>query len=130
MLTVKIFSFSYLQTGIPEDDSGNGGGFVFDCRYIFNPGKYLEYKDKTGLDKDVVELLDSKPDMKKFLSNVESLIREAIDRYLERGFTSLYVAFGCTGGKHRSVYSAEKLLEFIEQNYPQVTVLLTHTELR
>ena len=130
MLTIKIFSFSYLRSEIPHDDSGNGGGFVFDCRYIFNPGKYLEYQDKTGMDKEVRELLDSKPDMQKFLENVKNLIGEAIDKYLERDFTSLFVAFGCTGGRHRSVYAAERLLDFIEENFPKVRVILTHKELR
>lgn len=130
MLTVKIYSFSFLKTGIPEDESGNGGGFVFDCRYIYNPGKYLSYINKTGLDKEVIELLDSKPDMQNFLMNVKTLIGEAIEKYIERGFTSLYVAFGCTGGMHRSVYSAERLADYIEHNFPQVRIHLTHKELR
>ena len=82
------------------------------------------------MDKEVRELLDSKPDMQKFLENVKNLIDEAIDKYLERDFTSLFVAFGCTGGRHRSVYAAEKLLEFIEENFPKVRVILTHKELR
>jgi RNase adaptor protein for sRNA GlmZ degradation len=130
MLTINLFSFSYLKSGIPDDDSGNGGGFVFDCRYLYNPGKFPEFSDKTGLDKEVIELLDAKQDMQSFLNNIKNIIRPAIEKYIERDFTNLYVAFGCTGGQHRSVYSAEKLLDFIEDNYPKVRVILTHRELR
>ena len=130
MLTINLFSFSYLKSGIPDDDSGNGGGYVFDCRYLYNPGKSQEYSEKTGLDPEVVELLDSKQDMQIFLDNVKNIISSAIANYSERDFTDLSVAFGCTGGQHRSVYSAEKLLDFIELKYPQVRVILTHQELR
>jgi len=103
---------------------------VFDCRFLFNPGKFPEYSEKTGLDTEVIELLDSKQDMQKFLEDVKSIISPAVDNYLSRDFTNLFVAFGCTGGLHRSVYSAEKLLDFIEQKYPKVRIILMHKELR
>ncbi len=128
MLTVKIFSFSYLKSGIPVDDSGNGGGFVFDCRFIYNPGKFVEFQHLTGKDKEVIEVLDSKPEMQKFLSDVKSIIKSAIENYVTRDFTNLMVSFGCTGGQHRSIYSAEKINEFINNNFPQVKVEINHIE--
>jgi UPF0042 nucleotide-binding protein len=128
MLTVKIYSFSYLRSGIPVDDSGNGGGFVFDCRFIFNPGKFQKYKNLTGKDKEVIDVLDSKPGMQVFLSDTESIIGAAIKNYLERDFSHLMVSFGCTGGQHRSVYSAEKIKEYIKSNFPQVNVEINHNE--
>ncbi|HEY5533408.1 MAG TPA: RNase adapter RapZ [Ignavibacteria bacterium] len=128
MLTVKIYSFSYLRSGIPVDDSGNGGGFVFDCRFIFNPGKFQQFKNLTGKDKEVIDVLDSKPGMQVFLSDTESIIGAAIINYLERDFNHLMVSFGCTGGQHRSVYSAEKIKEYIKSNFPQVNVEINHNE--
>jgi RNase adaptor protein for sRNA GlmZ degradation len=129
MLTVKIYSFSYFKSGIPKDDSGNGGGFVFDCRFIYNPGKILEFRNLTGNDGPVKLTLDTKPEMQAFLSDVNNIISAAIKNYLERDFTSLMVSFGCTGGQHRSVYSAEKLREFIKKEFPEVTVELKHLEI-
>jgi RNase adaptor protein for sRNA GlmZ degradation len=129
MLTVKIFSFSYLKSGIPVDDSGNGGGFVLDCRFIYNPGKFIEFQHLTGKDKEVIEVLDSKPEMQKFLSDVKSIIKGAIENYIIRDFTSLMVSFGCTGGQHRSVYSAEQIKKIINEKYPDVKVELKHLEI-
>ncbi|MBA4410988.1 MAG: RNase adapter RapZ [Bacteroidota bacterium] len=125
-LTVRISSFSY-KKGIPKDPSGNGGGFVFDCRAIHNPGKYQEYKHLTGKDPQVQQFLETKSTMSDFLSPVFSLVSHSVEVYSLRGFSHLCVSFGCTGGQHRSVYAAEKLAEYLKNNYP-VELVLQHTE--
>lgn len=127
-LTIEIHSFSYKKGGIPIDTSGNGGGFAFDCRGILNPGRIEEYKQQTGCDVGVQEFLDTKTQMPKFLELVKSLVSINIDDYLSRGFENLQINFGCTGGQHRSVYSAEKIAEFIREKYPQTTVMINHDE--
>lgn len=125
-LTVRISSFSY-KKGIPHDPSGNGGGFVFDCRAIHNPGRYAEYKHLTGKDRQVQEFLEEKSTIATFMTSVISLVSQSVEVYLSRGFTHLSVNFGCTGGQHRSVYAAEKLAEYLRNNYP-VSVVLLHVE--
>ncbi len=125
-LTVRISSFSY-KKGIPSDPSGNGGGFVFDCRAIHNPGRYAEYKHLTGKDPQVQKFLEEKSTMADFLVSVFSLVTNSVDVYSSRGFRHLCVNFGCTGGQHRSVYAAEKLADYLKNNYP-VTVVLQHIE--
>lgn len=125
-LTVRVSSFSY-KKGIPKDPSGNGGGFVFDCRAIHNPGKYLEYKHLTGKDPLVQQFLEEKSTIADFLEPVFSLVSNSVEVYSLRGFSHLCVSFGCTGGQHRSVYAAEKLAEFLKNNYP-VEVVLQHIE--
>lgn len=125
-LTVKVMSFSYRQ-GIPEDTSGNGGGYVFDCRYVHNPGRYDEYKPLTGLDKPVIDFLENDGEITEFLSHVYALTDAHVKRYLERGFTSLMICFGCTGGQHRSVYSAQHTAEHIHNKFG-VRVELLHRE--
>lgn len=126
-LTLRVNSFSY-KKGIPEDPSGNGGGFVFDCRAMENPGRYPEYKNLTGLDLVVIEFLERKGEIVQFLDCCYSLVDRAVENYLSRGFKSLMVSFGCTGGQHRSVYSAQHLAEHIKTRYPQVRVALCHRE--
>ena len=124
--TVKVMSFSY-RKGIPEDNSGNGGGYVFDCRYVHNPGRYDEYKPLTGLDKPIIDFLENDGEITEFLSHVYALTDAHVKRYLERGFTSLMICFGCTGGQHRSVYSAQHTAEHIHNKFG-VRVELLHRE--
>lgn len=125
-LEVKVYSFAYPK-GIPEDTSGNGGGFVFDCRAVHNPGKYEQYKALTGLDEPVIRFLEEDGEITSFLSHACALVDASVERYLKRGFTSLTVAFGCTGGRHRSVYSARYLAEHVHRKYG-VRVHLVHRE--
>lgn len=125
-LTVKVMSFSY-RKGLPEDNSGNGGGYVFDCRYVHNPGRYDEYKLLTGLDKPVIDFLENDGEITEFLTHVYALTDAHVKRYLERGFTNLMICFGCTGGQHRSVYSAQHTAEHIHNRFG-VRVELLHRE--
>ncbi len=126
-LTVRVTSFSF-KKGIPNDYSGNGGGFVFDCRAPHNPGRYAEYKELTGLDQPVIDFLESNPEMPAFVQNVYNLVDPAVETYLKRGFTSLMVSFGCTGGQHRSVYGAQHLAEHLAAKYPDAHIVLEHRE--
>ena len=125
-LTVRITSFSY-RKGLPEDPSGNGGGFVFDCRAIHNPGRYDEYKQLTGMDEPVITFLDKEEAMQDFLTHVYGIVDYSVEKYLSRGFKNLMVSFGCTGGQHRSVYSAEHLATHLREKYG-VRILLEHRE--
>ena len=127
MLTVDVISFSY-KKGYPVNDTGNGGGFVFDCRYLNNPGRYEEYKSLTGKDAPVKEFLHANSNIDEFLANAWKIIDEAIEVYSARGFTSLQVAFGCTGGQHRSVFSAEETARHILDKFEGVGVNLIHRE--
>ena len=126
-LTVRVSSLSF-KNGIPEDPSGNGGGYVFDCRAMDNPGRYEEYRSLTGLDREVIEFLEAKGEIGRFLDSCHSLVDAAVGNYLNRGFNSLMVSYGCTGGQHRSVYSAQHTAEHIKERFPQVRVLLCHRE--
>jgi hypothetical protein len=126
VLEVRIVSFAY-KKGIPTDPSGNGGGFVFDCRAINNPGKYSKYNHFTGLDEPVVKFLEDDGEILRFLEHVYSLVDASVKRYLDRGFTNLMVSFGCTGGQHRSVYAAQHLAEHLHKKYG-VKVDLIHRE--
>lgn len=150
-LTVYISSFSF-KKGIPDDNSGNGGGFVFDCRAPHNPGRYAEYKKITGLQQPVIDFLENNRPamisylgeeryqqiaseklgteltMPQFMEHVYGIVVTAVETYLKRGFTSLCVNFGCTGGQHRSVYGAQHLAEHLKALHPDLHIVLTHRE--
>ncbi len=125
-LVVRVFSFSY-KKGIPEDTSGNGGGYVFDCRSTHNPGRYEPYKQLTGLDAPVIKFLEDDGEILPFLDHITYLADAHVKRYIERGFTNLMFSFGCTGGQHRSVYSAQHLAEHINRKFG-IEVRLCHRE--
>ena len=125
-LVVRVFSFSYSK-GIPEDESGNGGGYVFDCRSTHNPGRYEPYKKLTGLDEPVIRFLEDDGEILTFLDSVYKLADAHVRRYIQRGFTSLMFCFGCTGGQHRSVYSAQHLAEHIHEKFG-IEVRICHRE--
>ena len=125
-LVVRVFSFSY-KKGIPEDLSGNGGGYVFDCRSTHNPGRYEPYKKLTGLDQPVIDFLEKDGEILTFLESVYQLADTHVARYLERGFTDLMFSFGCTGGQHRSVYSAQHFAMHLHEKFG-IKVELTHRE--
>ena len=126
-LEVKIYSFAY-KKGIPADTTGNGGGYVFDCRSINNPGKFEYYRPFTGMDAEVIKFLEDDGEVIKFLSNVYSLVDAHAKRFIERKFTNLQVCFGCTGGQHRSVYCAEHLASYLASKF-DLKVILIHREL-
>lgn len=123
-LVVKIRSFSYRQ-GIPEDNSGNGGGFVFDCRGILNPGRIDGMKTQTGRDKEVKDFLEQQTRMPEFLNSVFDIVDISVEDYIRRGFDSLTVCFGCTGGQHRSVYAADALARHLRNKF-KVNIELNH----
>ena len=125
-LVVRVFSFSF-RKGIPEDETGNGGGYVFDCRSTHNPGRYEPYKKLTGLDEPVIRFLEDDGEILTFLTSVYKLADAHVERYIQRGFTSLMFSFGCTGGQHRSVYSAQHLAEHLHRKYG-IEVRICHRE--
>jgi len=128
LLTVKIFSFSFHQGGPPRDDSGNGGGFVFDARGIPNPGREERFKELTGKDAAVIEYLDQQESAQQFLRHVTAMVDASVENYKSRGFGNLMISFGCTGGQHRSVYLAEHLATHLRQK-SGVEVLVRHLQL-
>ncbi len=126
MLKVTINSFSY-KNEIPHDNSGNGGGFVFDCRALHNPGRYQPYKKLTGRDKPVIDFLKQHSSIDTFLNNIYYIVDPAVENYVERSFTNLMISFGCTGGQHRSVYAADCMAKHLQQKFG-VQVELHHIE--
>lgn len=124
-LKVLVQSFSYKIGGIPKDESDNGGGFVFDCRGVLNPGRFEEYKKLTGRDAPVIEFLETKTKVHDFLQGVKQVIDISIEDYLQRGFDSLMISFGCTGGQHRSVYCADVIATYLQEKY-QLQVEVKH----
>jgi hypothetical protein len=126
VLKVSIRSFSY-RKGLPSDESGNGGGFVFDCRSLPNPGREDAYKQLTGKDQPVVDYLEKQASVLEFADNTSKIVENSINVYLKRGFTHLMVSYGCTGGQHRSVFNAEKLAKRINEKF-DVMIDLKHEE--
>jgi aminoglycoside/choline kinase family phosphotransferase len=126
-LTVTINSFSF-KKGYPADFSGNGGGFVFDCRALPNPGREPEFKTKTGRDWEVIDYLMAKPPVHIFLGHVKGIVGQSVDNYRERHFSNLMVSFGCTGGQHRSVFFAQTIYEWLKTTYPDIHLKLNHIE--
>ena len=125
-LLVTVYSFSF-KKGLPVDESGNGGGYIFDCRSTHNPGKYEQYKQLTGLDQPVIDFLEQDGEITTFLQSVDKLIDHHVERFLERGFNHLQVCFGCTGGQHRSVYCAERLAEHLSKK-SDIKIKIIHRE--
>ena len=125
-LVVNINSFSY-KKGIPPDISGNGGGFVFDCRGLLNPGRFDEYKKLTGRDKSVQDFLEQRTKMAEFLNSIFTIVDISVEDYIKRGFNNLQVSFGCTGGQHRSVFAAESLARHLKNKF-KVKIELNHVE--
>ena len=128
-LMVEINSFSY-KRGIPLDLSENGGGFVFDCRAIHNPGRYEQYQKLTGVDPEVKEFLNRHGDANHFVENAYHLIEPSIKNYIDRNFTNLMINFGCTGGQHRSVFCAEKMKEILQNTFgDHIEITIKHREM-
>ena len=127
-LTVTVRSFAF-KRGYPEDTEGHGGGSVFDCRGLPNPGRLPEMVNLTGLDDSVIDILDGSSEVQEFWENVRGIVEMQVESYLSRGFSSLSVSFGCTGGQHRSVFMAGKLTEHLQLCFPHVRVQTNHREL-
>jgi aminoglycoside/choline kinase family phosphotransferase len=124
-LQVQITSFSYKKNGVPKDKSSHGGGYVFDCRGVKNPGRYKDYKFLSGYDEAVKNFLDRETRMGEFLAHAEGLVSINVEDYMARGFDHLSVSFGCTGGQHRSVFAAEHLAAYLKNKY-KIPVVVTH----
>jgi aminoglycoside/choline kinase family phosphotransferase len=127
-LVVRIFSFSYHRDGVPKDETGNGGGFVFDSRSLPNPGREERFKALTGKDTPVIDYLNRQEDVREFFTHAASLVDASVRNYQHRGFKNLMVSFGCTGGQHRSVYFAEQMAKHLREKN-NVQVLVRHLEL-
>jgi aminoglycoside/choline kinase family phosphotransferase len=126
-LTVRITSFSF-HRGLPKDETGHGGGFVFDARSLPNPGREERFKPLTGKERAIAEYLERQESVHQFFANIVSLVDASVSNYQDRGFKDLSVSFGCTGGQHRSVYLAEQLAKHLRQR-GGVDVIVRHREL-
>jgi len=126
-LTARLQSFSY-KRGIPWDEKGHGGGFVFDCRFLPNPGRFEAYQHLTGNDQAVINFFKKEPEVKQFLNHVKGILDKAISNYKERNFTDLLVTFGCTGGQHRSIYCANQIAKYLQDKH-HVDVEIRHREM-
>lgn len=126
-LTVRITSFSY-KGGYPQDEGSHGGGYVFDCRALPNPGRDSAYRAYSGQDRSVIGYLEGREEVESFWRGVRHLVDGQVETYLRREFASLVVSFGCTGGQHRSVYLVERLAAHLRETFPQITVKVLHRE--
>lgn len=126
-LTVQIFSFGFQFSGIPRDSTRNNGGFVFDCRHLPNPGREEKYKQLTGLDQPVIDYFQKYPVIEAFLQDVFRMVDRAIENYQERSFSDLMISFGCTGGRHRSIYCTERMDAYLNER--GITTIKRHVEL-
>ena len=126
-LLVQVNSFSFIKTGYPKDETVNGGGYVFDCRGILNPGRIEAYKKQTGRDKPVQDYLEQETKMPEFLNSVYNMVDISVEDYINRVFENLVINFGCTGGQHRSVYAADAVARHIRNKYG-VKIKLNHIE--
>lgn len=126
-LVVEVMSFSY-RKGLPEGSGGNGGGFVFDCRALHNPGRYDQFKMLTGQSREVELFFEKEPAVEAFLDQAQQLVDQSVKKYVERGFSNLLVSFGCTGGQHRSVYCAERMAAWLGEKHPEIQLVLVHRE--
>ena len=115
ILTVRIFSFSF-HRGLPKDETGHGGGFIFDARSLPNPGREARFSALTGEDAPVIDYLNQQESVQQYLASATSLVDASVSNYQRRGFKNLMVSFGCTGGQHRSVYLAEQLANHLRRN--------------
>ena len=134
IITVEITSFSYKRPLPPRlfssEDGRHGGGFVFDCRCLPNPGREERFKDKTGLDPEVIDYLKSRIEVQHFKEHVFALVTSAVENYVQRNFEFLTVGFGCTGGQHRSVFFTEQLsLHLLRCFSPRVATKVLHSNL-
>ena len=125
-LVVFINSFSY-KSGIPVDENGHGGGFVFDCRGVLNPGREEVYRSQTGRDREVKDYLEQQTKMPEFLNSVYDIVDISVEDYIKRGKKSLMINFGCTGGQHRSVYAADAMARHLRNKF-KVKIDLHHRE--
>lgn len=126
-LNLSIYSFGYSRSGIPADPNGNGGGFVFDCRCLPNPGLFPAYQPLNGMDAPIIDYLEQQPEAATFFDLCHQLVQTAVQGHLSKGYTRLMVSFGCTGGQHRSVYMSERLKRAM-QAVAGVQISLEHTE--
>jgi len=122
-LVISIYSFGFHVSGIPRDPTGHGGGFVFDCRGLPNPGREQQFQKLTGIDPQIQSYLRQYPEVDRFLKNSFELIRDSALNYQERGFNHLMVSFGCTGGQHRSVYCAHIMADYLRKEGFNVRVI-------
>lgn len=128
-LTITINSFSFKKKGIPIDISGNGGGHVFDCRSLPNPGRLPELRDYTGLQQPIIDFLSKKAEIDEFLQNTINIVDQSINNYIARNFNNLQINFGCTGGRHRSVYCTSMVAKHIKNKFPEIVVEIEHKEI-
>lgn len=126
-MTVRLQSFSY-RGGMPRDEKGHGGGFVFDCRALPNPGKFEAFNKLTGKDPEVIAFLEKEPAVQNFLNHIYAIVDNVVENYQQRNFTDLMIAFGCTGGQHRSVYCAGMLAQHLREKFNNLNVEVRHRE--